>query len=85
MASGAEEKSLRACPFCGSASVSLTSEPARPYVWVECDECSACGPTRLNDTEAVSMWNSNCKHRHLGCMFQLRKLWMHMTGVANAR
>lgn len=43
------------CPFCGSANIGL--QPCLGMFYVVCVECSAEGPERLKDEDAIAAWN----------------------------
>ena len=45
---------LKPCPFCGSEA-KLANAVAH---YVRCDTCMAFGPTALDDTEAIKLWNT---------------------------
>jgi Lar family restriction alleviation protein len=46
------------CPFCGNAASSRLDTITDADAWVYCDACSACGPTKRTEAEAVAAWNA---------------------------
>lgn len=45
------------CPFCGNAAQSRLDAIKDVDAWVYCDACSACGPTKATEAEAIAAWN----------------------------
>ena len=49
------EDQLKPCPFCGCELVKLRAN--NQVWWVECADCTACGPSSRNFRIASSAWN----------------------------
>jgi Lar family restriction alleviation protein len=53
---------LNSCPFCQSRRVTLWTETDGNFVttdaWVECDACSARGPSEDTEKNATEKWNA---------------------------
>ncbi len=45
------------CPFCKGESTKVNSTGSRVLFWVNCDNCSACGPVENLPELAVKVWN----------------------------
>lgn len=45
------------CPFCGNAAQSRLDAIKDVDAWIYCDACSACGPTKPTENEAIAAWN----------------------------
>jgi hypothetical protein len=51
--------SLERCPFCNSHN--LHGDLNQSVYWIACLECRACGPTSLDKTNAILLWNGTCE------------------------
>lgn len=53
---------VESCPFCGGKTMKIVDtlvDPAdeRPFLWVECQKCGACGGPSKDLNKAIWLWN----------------------------
>lgn len=57
------QHTIAPCPFCGNAANSRLDAITDVDAWVYCDACSACGPTKPTEVEAIDSWNATARLR----------------------
>lgn len=64
---------LEPCPFCGSADVKLYDTSYNLHVF--CCKCEAEGPSGVNKTESIALWNKRITPRKESMIDKLRILF----------